>query len=410
MGSGGCARTGPLGAVAVHPVARALALSVGPAVGIGLARFGYAVLLPAMQADLGWSYTEAGAMNTANSFGYLAGALVTAPVVRSFGVAASFRASILVAAGSMALSGLTTHFWLLLALRTAAGIAGAVALIAGATLAARLVGTVGESSSGLVLGTYFGGVGVGILAMGLGLPVLLEGTPQYWAPTWIGMGVVGLLVYPVARRESLGLTGMPAPRGGEGTEPFMRAALTPSLASYFLFGLGYITYMTFVIAFLGERAWGPWGMSAFWVLLGASTLASGFVWPRLFAGAGPGRALAIRLSALTVGAAVPLFSTGPVGVAVSAVLFGGSFLSVVSVITDILRRALDERAWSAGIALFTVAFSVGQTLGPVVSGAVADLTGTLSSGFALSAVVLAVSAALAALQGEVAQVGEGARV
>jgi uncharacterized damage-inducible protein DinB len=82
-----------------------------------------------------------------------------------------------------------------------------------------------------------------------------------------------------------------------------------------------------------------------------------------------------------------------VGVAASAVLFGGSFLSVVSVITDILRRALDERAWSAGIALFTVAFSVGQTLGPVVSGAVADLTGTLSSGFALSAVVLAVSAA-----------------
>ncbi len=392
----------------MHPVARALALSIGPAVGIGLARFGYAVLLPAMQVDLGWSYTEAGSMNTANSFGYLAGALVTAPVVRSFGVAASFRASILVAAGSMVFSGLTTHFWLLLALRTAAGVAGAVALIAGATLAARLVGTVGESSSGLLLGTYFGGVGVGILAMGLGLPVLLENTPGYWAQTWVGMGVVGVLVYPMARRVSLGLAGVPAPKEGGVREPFMRVTLTPSLASYFLFGLGYITYMTFVIAFLGERAWGAWGMSAFWILLGASTLASGFVWPRLFVGVAPGRALAIRLSALTLGAAVPLVSTGPAGVAMSAVLFGGSFLSVVSVITDILRRALDERAWSAGIALFTVAFSVGQTLGPVVSGAVADVTGSLSSGFALSALVLAASAGLAALQGEVGRTAERA--
>lgn len=385
----------------MHPVARALALSIGPAVGIGLARFGYAVLLPAMQADLAWSYIEAGSMNTANSFGYLAGALVTAPIARNLGVAASFRVSILVAAMSMALSGFTTHFWLLLALRTVAGVAGAVALIAGATLAARLVRSVGESSSGLVLGTYFGGVGVGILVMGLGLPVLLERTPRYWAPTWVGMGALAFLVYPMARRVSLGLAGMPVPKEDGGREPFMRAALTPSLVSYFLFGLGYITYMTFVIAFLGERAWGPWGMSAFWVLLGMSTLASGFVWPRLFPSAGPGRSLAIRLSALTLGAAVPLVSAGPVGVAASALLFGGSFLSVVSVITDILRRALDERAWSAGIALFTVAFSVGQTLGPVVSGAVADLTGTLSSGFALSAVVLAASAALAALQGEV---------
>lgn len=215
------------------------------------------------------------------------------------------------------------------------------------------------------------------------------------------MGLLALLAYPLARRVSLDLAGMLAPGTDSGREPFMRAALAPSLVSYFLFGLGYITYMTFVMAFLSERAWGAWGTSAFWLLLGASTLASGFVWPRLFTGAGPGGALAIRLSILTLGAAVPLVSTGAAGVAMSAALFGGSFLSVVSVITDILRRALDERAWSAGIALFTVAFSVGQTLGPVVSGAVSDRTGTLSSGFALSAVVLAASAGLAALQGEV---------
>ena len=55
----------------MHPVARALALSIGPAVGIGLARFGY-----------------------------LAGALVTAPVARSFGVAGIAGAVALIAGGA----------------------------------------------------------------------------------------------------------------------------------------------------------------------------------------------------------------------------------------------------------------------------------------------------------------------
>lgn len=383
------------------PIARALALSIGPAVGIGLARFGYAILLPAMLSDLEWSYTEAGSMNTANSFGYLAGALTTAPLARRFGVAATFRRSILVTAASMMLSGMTADFWLLLTLRVVAGVAGAVALITGATLAARLVGAVGEADGRLVLGTYFGGVGVGILVMGLGLPVLLEDSPSRWAATWIAMGAGGFLCYPVARRASLRVEGIGGREGAGGPAPFMKAALAPSFVAYFLFGLGYITYMTFIIAFLGERAWGPWGTSAFWILLGVSTFSSGFVWPRLFTTAGPGGALALRLSVLTIGASIPLVSSGVVALAASAVLVGGSFLSVVSVVTDTIRRALDRRAWSAGIALFTVAFSVGQTLGPVVSGAVADLTGTLSSGFALSGVVLAAAAGMAVLQGRV---------
>ena len=35
-------------------------LAMGPAVGLGLGRFAYALLLPAMRADLGWSYAMAG--------------------------------------------------------------------------------------------------------------------------------------------------------------------------------------------------------------------------------------------------------------------------------------------------------------------------------------------------------------
>ena len=52
---------------------------MGPVIALGLARFAYALLLPAMRADLGWSYADAGAINTANAAGYLAGALLATP-------------------------------------------------------------------------------------------------------------------------------------------------------------------------------------------------------------------------------------------------------------------------------------------------------------------------------------------
>ena len=74
----------------------ALALSLGAAVSLGITRFAYALLLPAMRADLGWSYTLAGAMNTANALGYLLGALATPWLMRRFAPtttpASAFRA------------------------------------------------------------------------------------------------------------------------------------------------------------------------------------------------------------------------------------------------------------------------------------------------------------------------------
>ena len=60
------------------PMWSAAGLAAGPLVGLGFARFAYALLLPAMASHLAWSLATAGAMNTANGVGYLVGALVAA--------------------------------------------------------------------------------------------------------------------------------------------------------------------------------------------------------------------------------------------------------------------------------------------------------------------------------------------
>src|SRR6201996_2629040 len=109
-------------------------LAMGPAVALGLARFAYALLLPAMRADLGWSFADAGAMNTANAAGYLAGALIAAPIGRRVGDKVAFKFGLLLTAIAIGASGLTANFTVLLVLRLMAGLTGAIAFVAGAGL------------------------------------------------------------------------------------------------------------------------------------------------------------------------------------------------------------------------------------------------------------------------------------
>ena len=59
-----------------HPARLILTLSLAATVGLGIGRFAYALVLPDMREDLGWSYSAAGFMNTINAVGYLVGALV----------------------------------------------------------------------------------------------------------------------------------------------------------------------------------------------------------------------------------------------------------------------------------------------------------------------------------------------
>jgi len=61
----------------------AFALSLGAAISLGMARFSYGLLLPPMRDDLAWSYTLAGAMNTANALGYLLGAMALPRMLRT---------------------------------------------------------------------------------------------------------------------------------------------------------------------------------------------------------------------------------------------------------------------------------------------------------------------------------------
>lgn len=372
-----------------------LALALAAAVSLGLARFSYALLLPPMRADLGWNYITAGAMNTANAAGYLVGALIAPAALRRVDARSWMLAGGALAAVLIAGHGLVRSDAGLMALRLASGAASAASFVGGGLLAARLAALT-PSASGVVLGLYYGGVGLGIVASALLVPPLLARGAGGWATAWIALGAAAALCTALTASGSRALRAPPQP-GAARTRLAWRP-LAFGLAGYTMFGLGYIGYMTFIVTLLREQGMSGPRVSAFYVLLGCGVVASSWLWARLLQRHRSGVPLAVLNGLLALATAMPVVSAHPVVVFASGALFGAVFLSVVASTTALVRHNLAPTDWPAGIAAFTIVFAVGQILGPTITGWIADGEGGLPRGLAVSAGLLGLGALLALRQ------------
>ena len=377
----------------------ALALSLGAAISLGITRFSYGLLLPPMRQDLGWSYTLAGAMNTVNALGYLLGALWTPRLMRRFGPHRLLLAGAVLASLFMALSGFFTGAGPLLLQRLLAGGASALVFIAGGLLAARL-GSIQPGRAGLVLGLYYGGTGWGIVLSAWLVPAVLvaaDARPHGWAWAWWALalacaGATAVLGWP-ARVLPNAAAAAPA-----AAQRFRWPAFGFALAGYGMFGVGYIGYMTFVIALLREQGASAGAVTQFYALLGLAVLASSRIWAGLLDRCRGGQALALLNTLLGAATLLPAFTAWWPLVLLSGLVFGAVFLSVVASTTALVRHNLAPEAWPAGISAFTIVFAAGQIIGPTVVGWIADGPGGLARGLVFSAGALWLGAALAARQ------------
>jgi predicted MFS family arabinose efflux permease len=377
-------------AAASLPTAFGLALAA--AVSLGLARFSYALLLPPMAADLGWNWFTGGAMNTANAAGYLLGALLAPRALARHDARALLLGGGFAAALLLALHGAVRHEALLGALRLLTGVASAASFVSGGLLAARLAAQAGHA--GLLLGLYYGGTGLGIVASSLLVPPVVSRAAD-WPLAWVALGAAALVATLLTAWSTRCLHGAHAPAPHAARERLRWAPLGFALAGYLMFGLGYIGYMSFVIALLREQGLSEGLRIAFFVLLGAGVVASSWLWAGLLQRAQAGGALALLNALLALATLLPVLSPHPVAVFVSGALFGAVFLSVVASTTALVRRNLPPALWPAGIAAFTIVFAAGQIAGPTLVGWLADGPGGLPRGFICSAAALALGSLLA---------------
>ncbi len=383
-----------------HPARLILILSLAPTVGLGIGRFAYSLVLPDMRDALGWSYSAAGFMNTINAAGYLAGALVASKLIKRFGRSATVRWGTLACVASLALCAMTGNFVVLSFARLLVGFGAAAVFIAGAALAATIAQSLPERAN-FLLSLFYAGPGLGILSSGLIAPFVLQGFgPGSWWIVWWAMTLLS-----IAMTIPLLLTRFDA-RADSADQSPAKFAIRPVaiyLAGYFLFGAGYIAYMTFMIAYIRDAGGGAAAQSAFWCLIGMSAFVTPWLWHRVLAHNSGGISTAIILGVTTVGAALPLFGHSSAWLAASALVFGVSFFAVVGSTTAFVRFNYPPAAWPNAIAAMTIAFGVGQTLGPSATGAITDALGSLSYALNAGAAMLAAGAIAAAFQKKLAR-------
>jgi predicted MFS family arabinose efflux permease len=376
-----------------------ICISMAAAVSLGMTRFAYALLLPPMRDDLLWSYTLAGAMNTFNAVGYLVGALLTPMALRRLGAVRVLIWGALFATLFMALTGFLIDTSALLLQRFLAGVASAAVFVSGGLLAARL-GAQTPAQSGLLLGVYYGGTGWGIVLSALTVPAALswaqaQGVNHPWSWAWWSLAGLCLLLtlllvfirLPLNRWAPDAPTSTMASTKQQPAGQALRQWFF-ALLGYGCFGVGYIGYMTFVVALLREQGATPTDITLFYGLLGIAVVVSSRVWAGLLNRYRGGQALSILNGLLSVATVIPAMTSAWPLMMLSGLIFGVVFLSLVASTTAMVKHNLPPEQWASGISAFTVIFALGQIVGPVVVGWIADGEGGLQRGLLFSALAL----------------------
>ena len=237
-----------------------------------------------------------------------------------------------------------------------------------------------------------------MIICGVVLPYMVEWFGgEVWPLTWLLIGVLSYLCFlPSYWAAAATPTPPPAPQGQ--AAPLPNAQMLAGLACYFCFGLGYIVYVTFLIAWMRNNGADTALVAWTWAIMGAAVLISPFIWSRVLAGAEGGRAMALTSWAVGIGIAAPLLDASVIGVTISALMVGGSFFMVPTSSTAFVRKNLPQLQWGKALSLFTVIFSIGQIIGPTAAGYLADLTGDNTAGLGAAALVLGIGGLLGSLQ------------
>jgi predicted MFS family arabinose efflux permease len=374
-------------------------LALGVTVTNGFARFAYGLLLPAMKSEMGWTYAQAGWLNTANALGYIGGALLTMLLIRRVPPTRLFAFGVVTTTLALLATGLNPALGWQTGWRIAAGVLGAMSFSTAGTLAAGLFQ--GDTRrNALAIAILFGtGGGLGIVLAGAVLPLMLQARgAASWPLGWVLIGGASLCCVPLSLWAALQLR-TPA-QGSQATDhtPLPLRRMLPEMAGYAGFGLGYIVYLTFLSAWMTEQRASAGFIALVWVVLGTSICLSPFVWRRVLARHASGLPLAMILTCIAIGSALPVvLPNGPV-LLVSAVVFGLSVFMAPGAVTNFARQNLPPAAWGRAISLFTLVFAVAQTAGPYGAGLVGDLSGNIGVSLLAAAALLLVGAVLALLQ------------
>lgn len=361
-------------------------LAMAAAIGIG--RFVYTPILPAMTEALGLGHAAAGLIASANFIGYLAGAILSAWPGLCGSRSQWLVGSLIISAMTTAGMGLARSLPAFVVLRGAGGIASAIVLVfATAVVLERL----SETRRMALSAVHFAGVGVGI-AVSAALVAMLVRTGQSWRSLWVASGALSLAATVAV---AVLLRGVTDPRSQSSRDPgaAVDSRLRNLIVAYGLFGFGYVITATFLVVMVRTSSTLRAVEPAIWVLFGLAAVPSVALWAWVSARTGAARAFAVASVTEAGGILATVVWHTEAGVIVSAMLVGGTFMGLTA-LGLVQARSMAGADPRRVLAMMTGAFGLGQIIGPSFAGAVADWLGGFVVPSATAALALVSAAAL----------------
>jgi predicted MFS family arabinose efflux permease len=354
-------------------------------VGVGLGRFAYTPLIPALIAAHWYSPSSTVYLGAANLAGYLAGALSAQPIATRAGAAPALRAMMAVASAAFFACAFPLSLGWFFVWRFAAGVAGGALM---ALAAPAVLPHVSPARRGLASGAIFTGVGLGIAASGTLVPLLI---PAGLVQTWFGLGALALLLTAISW-GGWPCEGQPA-RRLPSAAPRRHPVLIALYVEYALNAVGLVPHMIFLVDFVARGLGRGLVIGAqYWVLFGIGAMLGPLANGRLADRIGFAAALRLALFIQAVCVALLAFSATPVSLSISSFVTGAMVPGVVPLVLgrvhDLIPHNADQQRSAWG--LCTTAFALGQAAAAYgFSYVFARAGGAYQALFALGAAALA---------------------
>ncbi|AVK99142.1 YbfB/YjiJ family MFS transporter [Lysinibacillus sphaericus] len=337
---------------------------------MGIGRFAYTPILPLMQSDLSFSNAVGGYLATSNYAGYLLGAFLVGVIPVKQHRTFILRLSLVVSILTTASMGLFQSYFIWYGLRFISGISSAIVFV---------------MASGIVLdklairnklnwsGIFYGGVGLGIFLSSLLIPILNR--LYSWEGVWLGLSSVSMLLVLI-----VWISMKDEPLSFEKTSKQESALCVPPLkwipwliVAYGLEGLGYIVTGTFIVSIAKEIPSFHGDATVVWMVVGLAAIPSCIIWSELAKKIGFVKSLVLAMTLQAFGIALPALWVSQIGVVLSALLFGATFMGITTLATTLARQMSPFNS-SRIIGILTSIYAGGQMIGPSIAGIISTAT------------------------------------
>jgi len=378
------------------PAVFLVAATAGVAQSFG--RFAFGVVLPAVRSDLDLSNTIAGSLTTVNVGAYLVGTLAVAAIAGSVKLLRIMRIGFVFALAGLGLAAVAPNVWIVGLAMFASGFGGALIWIPAPVVAAAAVPPETRSLAIGLLGTGMGG-GV-VFASQLSSYIRSTSGDESWRSVYAVLLVIAVVVliatYLFVGHEQDQPSG---PGGGFGGFTALKRmpGWVPLTSAYTSFGFMYLLILAFLTAKLeDDNGWTSSRASLSFTLVGIAMMFGGPLFITLAGRVGSRKGLAIAFAGWV--GVVLVILPGWVAVTLPAsVAVGLLFAGIPTMITLYVVKNTTVSDYGPSFAAATLAFGVAQMISPQAGGILADVTGSFTVVFVLSA-ALAATGLVAALR------------